>query len=118
MVQQSPFLLLTHKTEGGSGFNCYNYYVLSLISRVQLCVTPWTVAHQAPLSMEFSRQESWSGLPFSSPGYLPDPGIEPAISHISCLPLEPSGKPYSYNYYTPLNTQIFNHSPQLSQNSN
>ena len=38
--------------------------------------TPWTVAHQAPLSMEFSRQEYWSGLPFPSPGYLPDPGIE------------------------------------------
>ena len=38
----------------------------------------WTVAHQAPLSMGFSRQEYWSGLPFSSPGDLPDPGIEPA----------------------------------------
>ena len=37
----------------------------------------WTVAHQAPLSMGFSRQEYWSGLPFPSPGYLPDPGIEP-----------------------------------------
>ena len=40
-------------------------------------VTPWTVAHQAPLSMGFSRQEYWSGLPFPSPGGLPDPGIEP-----------------------------------------
>jgi len=40
-------------------------------------VTPWTVAHQALLSMEFSKQEYWSGLPFSSPGDLPDPGIEP-----------------------------------------
>ena len=39
--------------------------------------TPWTVAHQAPLSMGFSRQEYWSGLPFPSPGDLPDPGIEP-----------------------------------------
>ena len=39
-------------------------------------LTPWTVAHQAPLSMGFSRQEYWSGLPFPSPGYLPDPGIE------------------------------------------
>ena len=39
-------------------------------------VTPWTVSHQAPLSMEFSRQEYWSGLPFLSPGELPDPGIE------------------------------------------
>ena len=39
--------------------------------------TPWTVAHQAPLSMGFSRQEYWSGLPFPSPGDLPNPGIEP-----------------------------------------
>ena len=47
------------------------------LSRVQLFVTPWTVAHQAPLSMEFSRQKYWSGLPFPSPGDLPDSGIEP-----------------------------------------
>ena len=40
-------------------------------------MTPWTVAYQTPLFMEFSRQEYWSGLPFSSPGDLPDPGIEP-----------------------------------------
>ena len=40
-------------------------------------VTPWTVAHQTPLSMEFSRQEYWSGLPFPSPGNLPNSGIEP-----------------------------------------
>ena len=40
-------------------------------------MTPWTIAHQAPLSMEFSRQEYWSGLPFPIPGDLPDPGIEP-----------------------------------------
>ena len=40
-------------------------------------VTPWTVAHQAPLSMGFSRQEYQSGLPFPSPGDLPDPGVEP-----------------------------------------
>ena len=39
--------------------------------------SPWTVAHKAPLSMGFSRQEYWSGLPFSPPGNLPDPGIEP-----------------------------------------
>ena len=44
---------------------------------VRLFVTPWTVAHQAPLSMEFSGQEYWSGLPFPTPGNLPDPGIEP-----------------------------------------
>ena len=47
------------------------------LSSVQLLVTLWTVAHQAPLSMGFSRQEYWSGLPFPSPGDLLDPGIEP-----------------------------------------
>ena len=46
------------------------------LSRVRLFVTPWTVAYQAPPSMGFSRQEYWSGLPFPSPGDLPDPGIE------------------------------------------
>ena len=48
-----------------------------LPSRVWLCATPWTVACQAPLSMDLSRQEYWSGLPFPSPGGLPDPGIKP-----------------------------------------
>ena len=58
--------------------------------------TPWTVAHQASLPMEFSRQEYWSGLPFPSPGYLPDPGIElesPALQAESLL-IEPQGKPH------------------------
>ena len=52
--------------------------MLSRLGRVQLYVTPWTVAHQAPLSMGFSRQECWSGLPYPPPGDLPDPGIESA----------------------------------------
>ena len=51
--------------------------VVQPLSRVQLFTIPWTVACQAPLSMGFSRQEYWSGLSFSSPGDLPDPGIEP-----------------------------------------
>ena len=46
------------------------------LSRVQLFVAPWTVTRQAPLSMGFSRQEYWTGLPFPSQGDLPDPGIE------------------------------------------
>ena len=49
-----------------------------LFSRVQLFVTLWTVAHQAPLSMGFSRQQYWSGLPLPPPGDLPNPGTEPA----------------------------------------
>ena len=47
------------------------------LSHVRLFVTPWTVAHQPPLSMRFPGQEYWSGLPFGIPGGLPDPGIEP-----------------------------------------
>ena len=65
------------------------------LSRVRLFAALWTVAYQAPLSMEFSRQEYWSGLPFPSPGDLPDPGIEagsPALQ-ADALPSEPPGKP-------------------------
>ena len=51
--------------------------VLNHFIGVQLLVIPWTIARQAPLSMGFSRQEYWSGLPFPSPGDLPNPGIEP-----------------------------------------
>ena len=53
---------------------------MSSLSRVRLFVTPWTVAYKAPLSMGFSRQEYWRGLPFPSPGELPNPGIEPWVS--------------------------------------
>ena len=65
------------------------------LSRVPLFGTPWTVAYQAPPSMEFSRQEYWSGLPFPSPGDLPDPGIKPGSPALQAdaLPSEPSGKP-------------------------
>ena len=64
-----------------------------MLSHVRLFATPWTVALQAPLSMGFSKQEYWSGLPFPSPGDLPDPGTEP-LSHwqAGSLPLVPSGK--------------------------
>ena len=51
--------------------------MLSHFSHIRLCVTPWTVAHQSPLSMGFSRQQYWSGLPCPPPGDLPDPRIEP-----------------------------------------
>ena len=59
-------------------------------------VTPWTLAHQAPLSMEFSRQEYWSELPFPSPGDLPDPGIELASPALigRFFTTEPPGEPY------------------------
>ena len=66
------------------------------LSRVQLFATPWTVALQAPLSMGFFRQEYWSGLPFPSPGDIPDPGIEPRFLALraDALTSEPPGKPW------------------------
>ena len=65
------------------------------LSHVWLFANPWTVAYQAPQSLEFSRQEYWSGLPFSSPGDLPNPGIEPGSLElqVDALPSEPPGKP-------------------------
>ena len=69
-------------------------YVKSL-TRVQLSVIPRTVAYQAPPSMEFSRQEYWSGLPFPSPGDLPDLGIKPRYPALQAdsLLTELQGKP-------------------------
>ena len=72
--------------------------MLNRFSHVLLFVTSWTVAHQAPLSMGFSRQEYWSGLPCPPPGYLPDPGIEPVsltspALPVGSLPLAPPRNP-------------------------
>ena len=75
---------------------CMSTLVLS-----HVCVTPWTIALQAPLSMEFSMQEYWNGLPFPTPGDLPDPGIEPAClaspalagGFFTTAPLEKTGFP-------------------------
>ena len=72
------------------------------LSHVQLFATPWTVAYQLPLSMGFSRQEYWSGLPFPFPGDLPNPGIEPESSALQAdtLPSEPPGKSIvQWNHY-------------------
>ena len=80
------------------------------LSCVRLFATPWTVAHQAPLSMGFSRQESWSGLPFPSPGELPNPGMEPgspalqADALTSKLPGKPNAKCYVNNCKYNVNT--------------
>ena len=64
------------------------------LSHVRLFETVWTIAYKAPLSMEFSRQEYWNGLPFPSPGDLPDPGIKPWSPAVQAdaLPSEPPGK--------------------------
>ena len=68
---------------------------LGMLSCVQLFVTPWTVARQAPLSMGFSRPEYWSGLPFPPPRDLPDPGIKPRSPTLQAdsLLAKPQGKP-------------------------
>ena len=69
--------------------------ISSCFSRVQLFATLWIVACQAPLSIGFSRQEYWSGLPFPSPEDLPDPGIKPGSPTLEAdaLTSEPPGKP-------------------------
>ena len=74
----------------------YNSFGGGLVAKLCLTLaTPWTVAHQAPLSMVFSRQEHWSVLPFPPPGDLPDPGIEPGFHALQAdpLPTELQGKP-------------------------
>ena len=83
----------------------YTYYEVKWRqSLCQLFATPWTVAYKAPLSMEFSRQEYWSGLPFPSPGDPPDPGVKPRFKPRSpalqadALPSEPPGEP-THTYY-------------------
>ena len=60
-------------------FSRHMHAMLSCFSHVQLFLTLWTVAHQAPLSMEFSKQEYWNGLSFPSPGDLPDQGLNPGL---------------------------------------
>ena len=74
------------------------------LSHVRLFVTPWTVAYQAPLSMGFSRQEYWSGLPFPSPGDLPDPGIElgfPALEADAVIDISPGNLDSSLCFFQP-----------------
>ena len=70
-------LLVCKFRDGSTVIWSLPYAECQSLSRVRFFATPWTVAHQAPQSTGLSRQEYWSGLPFPSPGYLPDPGIEP-----------------------------------------
>ena len=82
-------------------FHIYILYMVAAAKSLQSCPTlcdPMDRAHQAPLSLGFSRQECWSGLPFLPPGDLPHPGIEPASPvspalQVDSLPSEPMGKP-------------------------
>ena len=62
-----------------TGNSCVRLECQLVLSGVQLFATPWTVIHQAPLSMGFSQEEYWSGLPFPTPEDSPEPGIEPTL---------------------------------------
>ena len=91
-------IILTESPGGSAVKNppAVHVCILSHFSCVRLFATPWTVTHQAPLSMGFSRQEYWSGLPCPPPGDLPDPGIKlmsPA-SKVDSLPLSHQGSPH------------------------
>ena len=79
------------------------------LSRVWLFAILWTVAYQTPPSMGFSRQEYWSGLPFPSPGDLPNPGIEPGSPALQAdtLTSEPPGKPWLLLLYYIIGTLLF-----------
>ena len=76
VLNSTVFLFTTLRTLLSPYCDCSE---VKLLSRVQLFVTSWTVARQAPLSMGFSSQEYWNGLPFPSPGDIPGPGIEPGL---------------------------------------
>ena len=91
------FIFLQNKKIPSLGFTSSMCVCVKSLSRVQLFVTPCTVARQA-LSMGFSRQEYWSGLPFPSPGHLPSPGIEPRSPALQAdaLSSEPPGKPHKF----------------------
>ena len=98
LIQQSslPISLITVSTN-----STFHIYCAQSLSRVWLCATLWTVAHQAPLSVGFFRQEYWRGLLFLPPGNLPDPGIEPTTLTSPALAggfftTEPPGKPYHF----------------------
>ena len=84
LYKRYPHNTDNHKEEEVKSHNC-----------VQLFAIPWTVAYKAPLSMEFSRQEYWSGFKFPSPGDIPDPRIEPRSPALQAdvLPSEPPGNP-------------------------
>ena len=129
------FSLKSNRGQLQGNLNSFNYLEHSVLhyawgevkslSRALLCAIPWTVAHQAPLSMGFSRQKYWSGLPFPSPGDLPDPGIKPRSPALEAdaLTSEPPGKPalpihdiiyFQVTYYSVVYLVIF--IPQLLKN--
>ena len=104
-VEKKSHLLLLAQVPSAKSLTIWEAVKLTVVDEesesVSCCVmsgsfaTPWTVAHQAPFSVAFPKQDYWSGLPFPSPGDLPDPGMEsgfPALQPDSLLS-EPPGKP-------------------------
>ena len=91
--QVTTFLLHSHMAEREDS-SLFLFLQVKSLSRVRLFATPWSVAHQAPPSMGFPRQEYWSGSPFLFPGKLPDPGIEPIFPALArrFFTAEPLGK--------------------------
>ena len=91
--QPSP-VFLPRESHGQRSLAGYSLSSVQSLSHVRLFATPWTVAHQPPPSMGFSRQEYWSGLTFPSPGDLPSAGIEPPslAMEVDSLPTELQGK--------------------------
>ena len=90
-----------HKIEGQNLFNWEKWKVKVLVPQSCLFSTQWTIACQAPLSVEFSRQQYWSGLPFPAPGDLPNPGIKftsPAFLG-RFFTTVPPGKPVNWEMY-------------------
>ena len=84
-----------NRTQWNQDWGQRTLVIVQSLSHVRFFAIPWTVAHQAPLSMGFFRQEYWNGLPFPSPGDLSDPGIQPGSPalHADFLLSEPPGKP-------------------------
>ena len=107
MIISLPGLSFSVRFSPRVGKDGHHERVPSHFSRVQLFMTLWTAAHQAPLSMGFSRQEYWSGLPCPPPGDLPNPGIKlmsfmsPALDAGS-LPRSPPGKPKDDHHHLPI----------------
>ena len=96
MGQDTQWLLRAWRySRSKSGFPSHAYSVTQVVPD---SVTAWTVARQAPLSMGFSRQEYWSGLPFPPPGHLPYAGIKPTSPALACrfFTTESPGKPFEF----------------------
>ena len=99
--------VVSHEFKVNESMICTKYGIfkqkvkVKSLSHVRLFAIPWTVVYQASLSMGFSRQEYWSGLPFPSPGDLPDPGIKPRSPALQAgaLPSEPLGSTHKIWLY-------------------